>query len=596
VTGDSDDRLQKLADRLADGTPVDWKTTAPSPELDETLRNLQTLEAVATAFRACRTQELQSPTGVDVIKPSAERPEPLFVWGHLEVLEKLGEGSFGEVYRARDPVLDRDVALKLRRAASAEGLVAQSAFLDEARRLARVRHPNVLTVHGTDVHDGRVGLWADLIKGQTLEERLEQEGPLGAHEAALAGVELCGALAAVHAQGLTHGDLKAANVMRERGGRLVLMDFGSVTETTRGDGGGATLGTPLVTAPEVLRGEAPGVSADLYSLGVLLYRLVSGRYPVEAASLSELCEKHVRGESTPLADRCSDLATPFLEAVERALAPRPEARYSSAGAMRRALGASLKQQETSGSVRAAVVGMKTDTQGKPRRRRLPVVMLVLAAALVLTIPLVLVLRQRALRPVAGVEAGLADGLQIEATLYREASGRAELVVSGSNVTPGDRLFLEVESGEPIHMYVLNEDDRGNRYLLFPLAGLDSANPLPAGVRHRLPGRRSGVSQAWEVSSSGGREGFLVVAAREPLPEIERELGHFEAADPSRRPEVTKMPTATESVRGIGGMAVSSAAQPAGDRSLDRLAARLVARQRADGSVWVQQLELSNPGG
>jgi hypothetical protein len=181
-------------------------------------------------------------------------------------------------------------------------------------------------------------------------------------------------------------------------------------------------------------------------------------------------------------------------------------------------------------------------------------------------------------------------------LYREASGRAEAVVSGSGVTPGDRLFLEVESGEPVHVYVLNEDDKGNRYVLFPLAGLDSSNPLPAGVRHRLPGRRSGVPQAWEVSSAGGREAFLVVAARVALPDLERELGSFEAADPARRPEHGEPATGEAVLRGIGGLAASSAGPTGGVRSLDRLAARLAAQQQADGSVWVQQLELSNPGG
>ncbi|MGV8041319.1 MAG: serine/threonine-protein kinase [Thermoanaerobaculaceae bacterium] len=587
MSGDSDDRLLDLAGRVADGTPVDWPASTPSPELDETLRNLQALEAVATAFRACRSDEDAAVAGSEPSVPGEKRPAPLFVWGHLEVLEKLGEGSFGEVYRARDPVLDREVALKLRRAASSEGLAAQAAFLDEARRLARVRHPNVLTVYGADVHDGRAGLWADLIEGQTLEERLAQEGPLGAHEAALAGIELCDALAAVHAQGLTHGDLKAANVMRERGGRLVLMDFGSVTEVPRCGGVGATMGTPLVMAPEALRGETPGVTADLYALGVLLYRLVSGRYPVEAESLAELCGKHARAESVPLSDRRSDLPTAFLEVVERALAPSPEGRYPSAGAMRQGLGASLKQTARSGVERAAGTAGTRIT-----RRRL--VLLALAAGLALTVALAVVLRQRASqRPADG---GPAGGLQVEATLYREASGRAELVVPGGSVAPGDRLFLEVESGEPVHVYVLNEDERSGRFLLFPLAGLDSANPLPAGVRHRLPGRRSGVPQAWEVSSAGGREAFLVVAAREPLPEIERELASFEAADPSRRAEAGGQPATTGELRGVGGLAASSAAPAAGARALDRLAARLAARQQADGSVWVQQLELENPGG
>src|SRR5262249_58530632 len=108
-----------------------------------------------------------------------------------------------------------------------------------ARRLARVRHPNVVTVHGADLHDRRAGLWMEALRGRTLEERLRHEGPLGAREAALVGAELCGALAAVHGQGLVHGDVKTHNVMREGApgsardaGRIVLMDFGSAHEST----------------------------------------------------------------------------------------------------------------------------------------------------------------------------------------------------------------------------------------------------------------------------------------------------------------------------------------------------------------------------
>src|SRR5262249_11140650 len=157
-----------------------------------------------------------------------------FRWGPLEVRHRIGSGSFGEVFVARDPRLQREVALKLRRAGALE---RSKRWLDEARRLARVRHPNVVTVYGADQHDGRGGLWMELVHGRTLEERLRHEGPLGAREGALIGAELCAALAAVHGQGLVHGDVKTHNVMREGApgasrdaGRIVLMDFGSAHE------------------------------------------------------------------------------------------------------------------------------------------------------------------------------------------------------------------------------------------------------------------------------------------------------------------------------------------------------------------------------
>lgn len=592
---DRESRLIEVAEAVADGDPVDWNGVAPDDHDVGALAQMQDLEAVANAFRTSREAAARDEHGSSTPGLSATQPAVLFTWGHLQVVQKLGEGSFGEVYRAFDPVLERDVALKLRRADHPEGVVGRRAILDEARRLARVRHPNVLAVHGADVHDGRVGLWTDLITGQTIEDRLAEDGPLGAQEAALVGIELCDALAAVHAQGLCHGDVKAANIMRERGGRVVLMDFGAVTEVPCcGSVGGPTLGTPLVLSPEVLRGQTPDVTADLYSLGVLLYRLVSGRYPLEAESLVELCDKHERRESIPLADRRPDLPTVFIEMVSRALAADPESRFPTAGAMRQALTACLGQApraETKGTPGVdRGVGLGVSTTG----RRTVVTALALAVGLSAAAVLLLVVMRRPPEPGQGVSA-VDSGLQVEAALYREVSGRAELVVSGDRVTPGDRLFLEVESGESVHMYVLNEDDGGHRYVLFPLAGLDGVNPLPAGVRHRLPGRREGVPQAWEVSNAGGREAFLVVAARLPLPELDRELGSFEAADPARRAQVRQPAAEDPGLRGVGGLAASST-ETGETRALDRLAARLAARQRADGSVWVQQLELSNPGG
>src|SRR5207244_2811767 len=102
-----------------------------------------------------------------------------------------------------------------------------ASVIDEGRLLARIRHPNVVTVHGADRIDGRVGLWMEYIHGRTLERSLAEQGPFSAPEAGEIGIQVCRALAAVHQAGLLHRDIKAQNVMREDGGRLVLMDFGA---------------------------------------------------------------------------------------------------------------------------------------------------------------------------------------------------------------------------------------------------------------------------------------------------------------------------------------------------------------------------------
>jgi len=266
-------------------------------------------------------------------------PQILQTWSALSLSEKVGEGAFGEVYRAWDTRLEREVALKLlRRQDSLHARIA-SAVIEEGRMLAQVRHPNVVTVHGADRSAGRVGLWMEFIHGRTLEQVLREQGPFGAGEATLIGLDLCRALSAVHRAALLHRDIKAHNVMREDGGRIVLMDFGTGLDRTddSDDPAPGLAGTPLYMAPEILGDQEASVRSDIYSVGVLLYHLVTGSYPVQGRSVQEVRDKHTRGERTFLRDARPDLPETFVQIVERALSPRPDGRYESAGAMEAAL-------------------------------------------------------------------------------------------------------------------------------------------------------------------------------------------------------------------------------------------------------------------
>ena len=325
------DLLLAAALRVADREAVDWSGMRQT--LPEETRAVAGLEVMATIAAA------HGNTAPDGDPEGAPADASGFAWGRLRAHRLLGQGAYGEVWSAWDRGLDREVALKLRLAASGG---TGRRWLEEARRLAQVRHPNVVVVHGADEHDGRVGLWMDRIHGRTLEDLLAFVGPCSAREAAAIGMDLCAALAAVHAVGLVHGDLKLQNVMREGApghaggaGRIVLMDFGSAHSTTAGPGESA--GTPLYTAPEILRGGRATPAADLYALGVLLYRLVAGRYPVDALTVSELTAKLERGEVTPLRAVRPDLPNAFVGVVERALATDPAQRFPNAAAMERAL-------------------------------------------------------------------------------------------------------------------------------------------------------------------------------------------------------------------------------------------------------------------
>src|SRR5690606_15971994 len=133
------------------------------------------------------------------VAPVRTARQALFQWGHLDVIGPLGEGSSAEVFRAYDPLLDIEVALKLSRPSL--GRRATAEWIAEARGRARLRHPNVGAVHGVDVHGGRAGLWLDLVEGETLLVYGERAGPLHARELCLTGIELCKGLAAIHQSG-----------------------------------------------------------------------------------------------------------------------------------------------------------------------------------------------------------------------------------------------------------------------------------------------------------------------------------------------------------------------------------------------------------
>ena len=153
-------------------------------------------------------------------------------------------------------------------------------------------------------------------------------------------------------------------------------------------------------------------------------------------------------------------------------------------------------------------------------------------------------------------------LRVEATLYRSSSSGVAPLADGGRVTPGDQLYLEIEGSEELHAYVLDEDENGDIFVLFPVDGLTLENPLPAGVRHRLPGELDGVSQDWQVTSAGGRETILVVTSKKPLAPLEREVASLPEAAPQSGPVLAYAElddSAIDTLRGIAGMAPSQGA-------------------------------------
>ena len=255
-------------------------------------------------------------------------------WAHLRIIEEIGRGGFGRVYRAWDTTLAREVALKLVAIPELDPEVAAE-VLEEGRMLARVRHPNVVTVYGARQIGQEFGLWMELVRGRSLADVVRKDGPFGPEEAAVVTLSVCRALAAVHAKNLVHRDVKAQNVMRESGGRILLMDFGAGWDAGMPDreSWGRTPGTPNYMAPEVIAGHRATPASDIYSVGVLMYFLVTGRHPFEGRTLAEIAMDHGLKRRRLLGDDRPDLPDEFIRVVDRALALDPRERFSTAGAL-----------------------------------------------------------------------------------------------------------------------------------------------------------------------------------------------------------------------------------------------------------------------
>jgi serine/threonine protein kinase len=259
--------------------------------------------------------------------------DPVQTWGSLQIVEAIGSGGFGAVYRAWEPTLAREVALKIIRPRDPRPETL-AAVLREGQLLARVRHANVVTIYSAQQIGDEIGLCMEFVQGRSLAQLVKEDGPRAAAEAAVIGVSVCQALAAVHQAKVLHRDIKAQNVMRESGGRIVLMDFGA-GQLLDGSGLGQSgiVGTLPYMAPEVLVGAKASEASDIYSLGVLLFYLVTGTYPVDGRRTTDFLLAHSRSERRSLTDLRPDIAPEFVRLVERATALHPKERYQSPGTM-----------------------------------------------------------------------------------------------------------------------------------------------------------------------------------------------------------------------------------------------------------------------
>lgn len=267
-----------------------------------------------------------------LLDPSA-RPEMLGTLGSYEIAGVLGRGGMGVVLKGFDPTLNRFVALKVLAPHLSASAVARKRFLREAKAAAAVTHENVIAIHGVSEFKGVPYLVMPLIRGESLQKRLRDEGPLSVEAITRIGMQTSAGLAAAHEQGLIHRDVKPANILLGTGTeRVILTDFGLARAVDEVDltVTGALPGTPRYMSPEQARGETLDPRTDLFSLGLVLYEMAAGQSPFRADSSYEVLKKINEADPRPLANFRTDLPDWLCDLISRLLAKNPMDRLASA--------------------------------------------------------------------------------------------------------------------------------------------------------------------------------------------------------------------------------------------------------------------------
>jgi len=250
--------------------------------------------------------------------------------GDYEVIELLGRGGMGAVYKARQLSLDRPVALKVLDVAISADASFIERFTREARAAAAVSHPNIIEVYAIGQDGGREFIAMEFVDGESVGDRLARQGRLPADEVLSVVKQVASALARAHAAGIFHRDIKPANILMASDGRAKVADFGVAKHGIDGPDDGQVVGTALFMAPEVAIGQPADARSDLYSLGITAYAMLAGKPPFEGRTATELAIKHAQSQPTPLSQLVPDAPAGLSRVVHQLIRKHPDERYQSA--------------------------------------------------------------------------------------------------------------------------------------------------------------------------------------------------------------------------------------------------------------------------
>jgi serine/threonine protein kinase len=286
---------------------------------------------------------------------------------HYEIVERLGQGGMGAVYRATDTLLEREVALKLLRPEYAADPQFAERFRAEAVTLAKLSHPNIATLYGfvRDVAASQLCMVMELATGETLTSVLKRSGAMSWERAILLTGQMLDALQYAHERGVVHRDIKPSNLMVGRDDHLKLMDFGiaRLMGTTRVTQMGFTVGTLEYMAPEQIRGELISPATDLYAVGVLLYEAICGRRPFEGDDPIALAAAIREGRYERPASIAPEADPVIASVIERAMRSDPAARFADAEEMADALLASEWESDRHETVTMDTASSPPDEDG-----------------------------------------------------------------------------------------------------------------------------------------------------------------------------------------------------------------------------------------